>query len=94
VGQDIDMDWVVDAGLESMRPWDLAFLAAERRQSLATAEGRGFVYKGDEPQSGERIFRRCRGLWLWIHILPIRSISASVLIRVSYFDANGSKDTT
>jgi hypothetical protein len=34
----------------------------ERRKSLATAEGRGFETKSDEPQRGERIFRRYRGL--------------------------------
>ena len=36
--------------------------AAERRKILATAEGRGFINKSDEPQRGERIFRRYRGL--------------------------------
>ena len=35
------------------------FLAAERRQILATAEGRGFQFPASrKPQSGERFFRR------------------------------------
>jgi hypothetical protein len=40
----------------------MQYLAAERRKSLATAEGRGFRYQKREPQRGERIFRCCRGL--------------------------------
>ena len=32
--------------------------AAERRQSVATADGRGLELHGDEPRSGGRIFRR------------------------------------
>jgi hypothetical protein len=43
--------------------WDLnTFLAAERRKSLATA-GRPWLScaQYEEPQSGERIFRRYRG---------------------------------
>jgi hypothetical protein len=32
--------------------------AAERRKTLATAEGRGFAFRPNEPRGGERIFRR------------------------------------
>ena len=36
--------------------------AAERRKSLATAEGRGLVMGAHEPVRGERIFRRAAAL--------------------------------
>jgi hypothetical protein len=40
-------------------------LTAERRKSLATAEGRGFEFRRRlSRDSGERFFRRYRGSWL------------------------------
>jgi len=37
---------------------DLPATAAERRQTVATAEGRGLRVQASEPRSGERLFRR------------------------------------
>jgi hypothetical protein len=41
--------------LTPLRGW---IAAAERRQSVATAEGRGSYCALDKPRSGERVFRR------------------------------------
>jgi len=40
----------------------LSFLAAERRKTVATAEGRGFSFGPRKPQSGVRFFRRSAAL--------------------------------
>jgi hypothetical protein len=40
--------------------------AAERRKIIATAEGRGLQVRGaQEPQGGERFFRRSAALAVW-----------------------------
>ena len=39
--------------------------AAERRKTVATAEGRGSGFRRHEPRSGDRIFRRSEGVNKW-----------------------------
>jgi hypothetical protein len=50
-------DWIEQM---TSRETDL-IRAAERRKNVATAEGRGLRLRSNEPHSGERFFRPCRG---------------------------------
>jgi hypothetical protein len=55
--------------------------AAERRQSVATAEGRGIrLGSGHEPRSGGRFFRRSAAL-VWLKLQPRPSAVATVCRR-------------
>jgi hypothetical protein len=67
-------------------------LAAERRQILATAEGRGFQYLlAMSRSSGERIFRRYRGSFVSLQknhgLRPwLRSVAAPRLKSRDIYD--------
>jgi hypothetical protein len=64
-----------------MRVWEILFSAAERRNRVATAGSRGCLSFADEPQSGERVFRRSAALRP--RTLEPRPVAVATLFRRS-----------